>query len=384
MTSTSFRNRSVCLVPLTNGVSGTERVVGDIATALADQGAPPQLIVPTGEQLDKFGAKLQQHSSAFARIGQMGGKARFGRNFWRAFQLFRAWQPQIVHFHCPHYRWGIDVVLAAQLARVPTIIRTEHNPLMGPPGRIYSPLLRLTDSSVSAFTYVSRGNMRRFETLLPRRKGRGRVINNGINPQRFNPNCDEQRRRELRSRFGFPPDTAIAVYVGGFGERRSLRTIFEAMHRLRNDPAAAADAQRWRLLVIGAGPEDERRIPHDLGIDAAVVFAGRRSDVDTILPSCDLFVTASSYEGMSIAVLEAWASGLPVLATKVDGIDDVLGEQTTFATVEIGDSEQFARAWRRFMVEPEEVRTFHKEACRRVREEYTTDRMLANYLALYG
>lgn len=385
MSFSSAQTGSICLVPLTNAVSGTERIVGDIAKALHEKGVQPIAVVPEGSPLDGFVASLREHAHIAPRIGPVSGRTAVGRNLWRALKIFAQLRPQIVHFHCPNYRWGLDVILAARLARVPTIIRTEHNPLMGNPGRAAGALLQLADAPVTLFTYVSQGNQDRYERLLPYRRGRGRVIANGIDPQRFTPNDALADRQALREALGFPRDALIAVHVGAYDERRSLRPIFKALQQLRADPATAEDAARWRLLVIGNRPEEEQRLARELHVDSVITFAGRRNDVNTLLPLCDLFVTASHYEGMSIAILEAWACGLPVLATRVDGIVDIVErEQEAAFTVPHGDTAAFAGAWLRFMREPAQMAQIHQVASRRVRASFTTDTMLASYLNLYN
>lgn len=372
----------ICLVALTNNVSGTERVVSDIARAVQQRDVPVAAMVPGGAQLDGFASRLAAGGVEVARIGSVTGKRSLGRNLVPAARFFRAWRPTTVHFHCPHHRWGLDVLLAARVARVPRVVRTEQNPLMTPPGRVVAPLLRMADAGTDIFTYVSTGNQRRFESLLPRRRGRGTLVENGIDPDQVRTGSSDASRRDLRRRFGLPDDCRVAVYVGSFGDRRSLRQIFEAFCELQ--ASAPTIAGRWRVLVIGAGPQDEQALPAVLGIEHLVVFAGWRPDVHDVLPQCDMFVTASAFEGMSIAILEAWASGLPVLARSVDGLEEVLGAPDFRAmTVESDGKHEFARKWLELMVDDGTLRARHERAGELVRRELTTSRMIEKYVRLY-
>jgi glycosyltransferase involved in cell wall biosynthesis len=383
MPATTHQNERICLIPLTNTVSGTERVVADITRKLHSRRIAVSVMLPVGETLNRLAQELRPYTDTIVRIGAVTGKESLGRNLFPALEFFRAWRPTIVHFHCPHHRWGLDVLVAAHLAGRSRLMRTEHNPLMASPDPLVGMLLRFTDRSIKTFTYVSQGNQHRFETLLPYRVGRGRLIENGIDPSRFIPAFSSEARSKLRTMMNFPIDSKIAVYVGSYGDRRSLRTIFDAFHYLLNQENAEI-ARRWRLLVIGAGTKEEEAIPCELGIDSFVHFAGRRTDVAQLLPHCDLFTTASSFEGMSIAILEAWAAGLPVLATQVDGIADIIGDQQwNQLMVAHGNVLAYASHWYKFMNDAPDVRAVHSQASSYVRSKFTTARMIDAYLQSY-
>lgn len=376
--------KSICFVPLTTGVAGTERVVANLVHALHTSGVEVSLVVPSLPSLQRYSEELKGSTIRRATIGRVDGKKSVGANLISAFRVFRWLQPEIVHFHCANYRWGLDVVLAARLAGVPYIVRTEHNPLMAQPSYAVGKLLRIADACVDSFTYVSLGNRARFESSLPYRRARGRVVENGVDPHRFNT-TERYRRDHLREMFGLPVDCKLAVYVGSFGDRRSLRPILEAFKILLDEPRAATLAGQWRIIVIGTGPRDEILLPGALGIDGFVTFTGLRSDVANILPSCDLFVTASHYEGMSLAILEAWASGLPVLATRVDGIADVVGEQAfEHFMVPHGDISAFASAWMEQMYGEAKRSQANATASQIVRSNFTLARMIESYRRAYS
>jgi len=376
----------ICLVPLTNAVSGTERVLADIAEALAQQGQDVSALIPRfegGDRLDRYAADLQHIAPGTGRMEQVHGARSPLKNLLLCWRFFRRNRPQIVHFHCPHYRWGLEVVIAASLARVPRILRTEHNPLMGPPGRLFAAPLAWADREVTTFTYVSRGNQARYEALLPRRRGRGRVICNGVDPERFAPGKDAGQAKRVRAEFGFPENSRIAIHISAFGGRRPLTPIFEAFRSLLNDPRTRGPAEQWRILIVGEGDEAQKTAPERLEIAPFVHFAGRREDVARILPQCDLYVNASHFEGLASAMLEAWAAGLPVLTTDVDGVSDVIGEAGPRPVVPIGDSAAFAAAWWEAMTGLTDRLPPQQAATRTVREQFTTARMVADYLSLY-
>ena len=376
---------SVCIVPLTLSVSGTERVAHDIVEGLVLKGRAASALIPSYEALDLYAETLSFLTPSVFRIGTVIGVRSPFPNLYRAWRLFRQLRPICVHFHCPGFRWGLEVIAAAYLARVPLIIRTEHNPLNCKPSRIFGPQLTATDKMIRQFTYVSEGNMGSFEQYLPQRRGRGMVIANGIDETRFAPSKDVRLRKALRTEFNFPDDSRIAVFVGGYGGRRPLSPIFEAFKNLLESPRTSPVAQNWRILIVGTGDGDSMMLPQKLGISQYVRFAGKRENIEKILPSCDLYVSASHFEGLSIAMLEAWACGLPVLSTDVHGISDVLGyEIGRQQVVPIGDIPKFAEAWYEFMIASSGRVDGQRDACRAVRTEFTNSNMLAKYLDLYS
>ena len=109
--------------------------------------------------------------------------------------------------------------------------------------------------------------------------------------------------------------------------------------------ALAADPQ-WRLLLVGDGSLRKQAEAHagSLGLGARVHFLGVRPDIDALLPECDLFALASDWEGMPMAIIEAMAAGLPVAATAVGGVPELVAHQATGLLVPPGDTPALADA----------------------------------------
>jgi glycosyltransferase involved in cell wall biosynthesis len=376
----------VCLIPLTTIVSGTERIVLDIAEELTRRNVPVTALLPAGNRQDQYEQTWKRLEPNVYHLGKIHGRRNPLKNAFDTWRYLQKVRPEFVHFHCPNYRWGLEVIAAAMLSGVPTVIRTEHNPLMWAPPSLMSKLLRLLDTKVKTFTYVSSGNAKRFEKHLPHRIGRGVVINNSIDPVAYAPSASPEARRRIREQFGFPEDSLVAIYVGSFGDRRPLGPIFEAFKLLLKRPETAELAQKWRLLIVGHGPETEVVNPETEPIAKYIHLAGRRKDVGDILPQCDLFVSASHYEGQSIAMLEAWSSGLPLLTMDVDGLEDVLGAEVARTQVVAGrdDSAAFADAWAAFMIDPEARRAAQAPAIEYVRTQLTQEHMLSAFMKVYG
>jgi glycosyltransferase involved in cell wall biosynthesis len=141
------------------------------------------------------------------------------------------------------------------------------------------------------------------------------TIPNGINLSRFNPG-NARSRHAVRQSFGVPQDVPLLLFVGSQYRLKGLEFAIKALTEMET---------RAVLLVVGADVAAPfKRLAEQLGVSDRVIFAGARSDLPTIYPAADAFVLPTLYETFALVCLEAMASGLPVLASPVGGIEDYL------------------------------------------------------------
>jgi len=155
--------------------------------------------------------------------------------------------------------------------------------------------------------------------------------------------------------------------------------LIRAFSRLASDP-------RLELYIAGGGPchsglETESR---SLGLSRRVHFLGERDDVPTILRALDIFVLPSLGEGMSNTILEAMATGLPVVATRVGGNPELVRHEITGLLVEPQSADSLVGAISRYVQDPS-LRAAHGSAARdRAESDFGLPRMLATYDDLYS
>lgn len=143
------------------------------------------------------------------------------------------------------------------------------------------------------------------------------LIPNGFSPQEFNPQRRAERRDAMRASLGLAPDDIALLFVGHELERKGYRTVLAAMRQLA-DPAV-------RLLLVGdVNQAAARSIAADHGLQDAVSLCGPTPDVAAFHAAADLFVLPTQYEAYCLAILEALASGLPVITTRVPGAMDAI------------------------------------------------------------
>ncbi len=141
------------------------------------------------------------------------------------------------------------------------------------------------------------------------------TIPNGINLSRFDPE-NANSRGAVRRSFGVPNDVPLLLFVGSQFRLKGLEFAIRAL--------AEMNTKAVLLVVGGESATPFRRLADELGVGEQVIFAGARKDLPSIYPACDALVLPTLYETFALVCLEAMASGLPVLACKVGGVEDYL------------------------------------------------------------
>jgi glycosyltransferase involved in cell wall biosynthesis len=161
---------------------------------------------------------------------------------------------------------------------------------------------------------VSPGLADDLQRFFPSLGERVHVIPNGVDLDEFRP--DPEARARLRAELGLGAEP-LAAFMGGDWARKGLDLAL----------AAVAQAPSWHLLVVGDGDEAGYRArAQELGISGRVHFAGRQAQPAPYLAAADAFVFPSAYEPFGLVVLEAGATGLPLIVTRTEGTDELVRE----------------------------------------------------------
>jgi glycosyltransferase involved in cell wall biosynthesis len=276
------------------------------------------------------------------------------------FRLFRRERPAIVHANSS--KAGILGRLAAVAARVPVRLFTVHGWAFkahhGAAARAYL----WADRAMSPLTTttICVAHSEREAGLRHRtcRADRTVVIHNGVD-------VDRPHRPP-----GPPPAPVTLLSVGRMREPKDFITLVRAI--------AALEPGTVRLRIAGDGPDKpalEAEIAR-LGLHPSVELLGTRDDVDELLAAADLFVLSSDSEGLPMSVLEAMAAGLPVVATAVGGIPELVADRETGMLVPPRDTTALAEAIRKIAGDRELRDRLGAAGRRRAQEEFSIERCL--------
>lgn len=186
-------------------------------------------------------------------------------------------------------------------------------------------------------------------------------------------------REQARERLGVPENAIVLGTVGRLEEQKGHRYLIEALALLRKRGMDAI------LLLVGEGREGPAltALTASLGVEQQVMFLGTRSDLGDLFRAMDLFVMPSLWEGLSLAMLSAMAAGLPVVATSVGGVQQVLGSDEYGFSVPPGDAAVLASRIEGCFANPEEMVRMGKKGQRRVRENYSDEAMVSKLQTVY-
>jgi glycosyltransferase involved in cell wall biosynthesis len=266
------------------------------------------------------------------------------------------------------------------LAPVPVLVCTAHNieeASRQGSGRLGELAYRITDFLCDITTQVSRAGVERYVRIgvVPRHKIR--YIPNGVDTFRFKP--DPDIRAHVRTMLGVK-DAFMWLAVGRFQPQKDYPNLLQAFAQL-------VSQEREALLVIaGDGPLRPlmETLALDLGLKEQVKFLGLRRDVPDLMKAADAYVMSSAWEGMPMVLLEAAATGLPIVATNVGGNSEVVMDGQTGFLVPPKDPRALAEAMLRLMRLPYEIRQKMGQAGRaRVEAQYALERVVDQWEALY-
>lgn len=290
----------------------------------------------------------------------------------RIASFLRTWRADLVHCHLPLA--GVVGRLAGRAAGVP-VVYTEHN-LM----ERYHPWTRranlwtwrLQARVVAVSAEVAASIERHAGSRVP-----VRVVRNGVPVDRLRR--DPDGGSEVRRRLGIPPEAPVLGQVAVFRRQKRLDLWLETARQVLRDRPDA------RFVLVGDGPlrPEIERCARDLGLTGAVSFTGLQDDVRPFLSAMDLLLVTSEFEGLPLVLLEAMALELPVVATAVGGIPEVVVDHRTGRLVPFGNPERSAAAALEVLARPAEAREMGRAARQRVATEFSTDRMLTELETLY-
>lgn len=223
---------------------------------------------------------------------------------------------------------------------------------------------------------------------LPREKFR--LIPNGVDPERFRPG-DEGERRALRRELGLPAELPLILFVGLFSRKKRPGVLFEAWMRIRESGVSATG-----LVFVGAtrapsydvdpelGAKIRARV-QDLGLEKSVAFVEATHEPEKYYRAADLFVLPSDREGLPNALLEAMASGLPCITSRLSGITDlVIHDGTNGLLVPPGDAAALERALRFLLENPLRARELGQRARETAREHFSIALTASRCREAYG
>jgi glycosyltransferase involved in cell wall biosynthesis len=289
-------------------------------------------------------------------------------------------RPDVVHTH------QVGPLLycgrAARALNVPVVVHTEHIDNIAKTRSLWGRFrqaarLWLGMRHAARFFCVSPdiADQVRAWRCVPRRKVD--VVLNGIDTRRFRASDDAAA---LRRELGIPDGAPVVGTVGRLNEVKRQDLLLRAFARVRERSPGA------HLLLVGDGPMmgELRRLAAELGLEDVVHFAGFQSRPERFLHVMSVFALTSRLEGTPLAVLEAWAAGLPVIASRVGGLPQILEHGRSGLFFEPGDLDGLTAALGDLLADPDRARRLAAEGRGLAESRFDLRHMVGNYQRHYA
>jgi glycosyltransferase involved in cell wall biosynthesis len=362
---------SICQVLHSLGIGGAEVLAARLARQL---GKAYRFVFVCLDECGTLGEQLQEEGFTVAVLHR-----RAGLDWRAAFRLARWLRRQRVDLvHAHQYTPFFYAVAARWLGRRAPVLFTEHGrhfPDYPRRKRILANrfLLGRRDRVIGVGQAVRQAVIAN-EGIAPQRVD---VIYNGVDMNPFFRAVPD--RTSLRSEMGCGPDDLVLLQVARLDYLKDHATALRTLQNvLAHKPGA-------RLVLVGDGPQrskiEEEMKRRDLG--GRVVFLGQRGDVARLLSAADVFLLTSISEGIPLTVIEAMSAGVPVVATRVGGVGEIVIEGTTGLLAPAGDDRALAEHVLRLAAAPELRRRLGDEGRARARAVFSEEQMHAGYERVY-
>jgi glycosyltransferase involved in cell wall biosynthesis len=350
------------------GVGGAEQMAGHLMTGLA--GSHSVTAVSLGKPMGSFiEDQIRQAGIPILFLGKRPGFDP--RMFFRLHRVLRKVQPDVVHTHLSVLRYLLPLL---PLSRIPVVVHTLHNIAERETDavglRIQKVAFRKAVQAVAICDEVA-GSFQRVYGMQCRA-----IIPNGVAVGAA-PRTPETRA-DWRAKQGLDPDAVVFIAVGRLEPQKNPFLLMQSFAELQ--------APRTHLLMVGHGDMSEAvalwvRANH---LEHRIHLLGLRNDVADCLAASDIFILSSDWEGHPLAVMEAMTAGLPVVATAVGGVPELVQSGVHGVLVSPGDSIELTAAMKRLAEDPERRSAMGKAARRRALAAFGVDRMVRSYADFYA
>ncbi|MFW5740617.1 MAG: glycosyltransferase [Myxococcota bacterium] len=318
------------------------------------------------------GPLAEQFASTGLPLGLIEKKARLDPTLPPRLALhFALHRADVVHTHNPP-----ALIYAGSAARSvrARLVHSKHGVNRDKHHRVWlrSTVGRLAHALVAVSDETARVALEQGEA----RPERIRVIQNGVDVSQFRPR--PEAGKAARAELGIEPDVWVIGSVGRFVPDKNYGLLIRAA-------APILRTGGTRLVLVGDGPERDKlqSMARELGVDRWVRFPGIRHDTHDLLSAMDVFALSSRTEGLPLALLEAMATALPIVATRVGGIPAAVQDDVSGLLVEAGDREHLTEALRKLVQVPSMARAMGQRARETAVDRYGLAAVAERTTALY-
>ena len=359
------------------GVGGLENGIVNLVNRMPASRWRHAILALT-EVSGQFAERIRRDDVRYIELDKRPG--HLVRDYPRLYRIFKRLQPAVVH---TRNLAALEAVVPAWAAGVPVRIHGEHGwDMSDPHGKRarYRYVRRLYRPFVNHYVALSRHLGRYVEEAVGIPQARLSQMYNGVDTDLFRP------AGSRGSIPGCPFGAADEWLIGWVGRMEAVKDpVNLAQAFVRATQRAPEAMRRARLVLVGDGAlrNQLRLLLERHGVLERVWFAGERADVADVMRGLDCFVLSSLAEGISNTILEAMATGLPVIATGVGGNGELIESGMSGTLVPVANPDELAAAMIRYATDRATARRHASAARHTVESRFSLSRMVLDYSSLY-
>jgi glycosyltransferase involved in cell wall biosynthesis len=353
------------------GAGGAETIFAELASGLDPAGFESFVAVPRPshwlyEEIVRRGIEPS--------ILPSGGAFDL-RHLGRLLALIRRHRIDLLQAHT--FGTSVYASVAGLVCRIPVVCTFHGFVDVAHDDRRRGIKLRLLAAGAQRVICVSESLRRDLLAASPLRPDRVAVIFNGVDTARFHPGHNDVTRAEL----GLADDELLIGAVGNVRRAKGYEVLLQAAAQL------ARDGQRCRIVVAGQPSRvlsaEREQLHAELGLGDRVRFIGFRSDIENLYRALDVYLLTSHSEGFSLSTVQALATGLPVIATRCGGPEEIITDGVNGILTPAGSPEAIAAAITRLAHDPPLRHRLAAAARTAAESRFSIAAMLRQYETLY-
>lgn len=375
----TFAMKKILIYTDTTQTGGAELQMFLLAKFLNKEKFTPLLACSNHQNLNKWCENFEKEQIKVIRINAKSKHSP--KHFFALNKLIKSEKIDLIHSHVWNPASSRYAFLSAIRTNKP-IITTEHDPFKL--SKIKDIFKKFTLKKITKIITVSENNKKILQNLYPNQRHKILTILNGIDTTwwqsqllRFTP---EDLKKIKTETFEAKENTLILIAISELHERKGLKYLIKAM------PSITEKYPNVKLVIIGEGPEKEnlKNLIEKLKLENNVILLGKKKEIPKLLKSSDIFILPSLREAFGLVNLEAMMAGLPIIATRVGGIPEVVKHKETGLLIKPADERALSQAINQMIASPTTRKKMGTAGKKRAEKQFSAKKMAEEYEKIYA
>lgn len=363
----------VCFFSSASGYGGAEKYLETLMVGCIGSGLDCLMIVNSDNA--RFQSELDSCGAFYVAIEMNAYKPNM---YVQIFSILKKHSPVLLHINLPGPWGGGLIACTARLSGIKSIVTTEHLPMFGPSIR-HSPIKKLDGIFINRTITVSYENVQYLKSIHHIKQERIDVVHNGIDIDQFTVASNKDERARLRQNSGFTESDYVFGIVGRITEQKGHQYAIRALSEL------SKKYPEIKIAVFGDGElmNNCKDLVASLKVKSQVSFPGFQGDMQKVYKTLDALLMPSTFEALPLTLLEAMASGVPVIASNINGIPEVIRDGVNGLLVPPADVGALVNGIELICNDRDRLKKMGIAARKTIELEFSLEKMVRDTISVY-